>query len=439
MATVTPFIRTSKNNAKKVNIRFRLTINSKKSFYHSSEIEVNPNYWDSKLHKIKTKVVYKEDERNKFDIEVSDRRRLILDIYNNTLDKENFNSKQLDVEIDKFLYPELYQDEVKEKTIFDLFDEFLSTHPISEARKRHYKVVKRALQRFEMYQQKETKDYKLTIETITLKTLHDLQTFLKTEPEIYLKYPEIFKAVPESRTPQQKGHNTIRGFYTKLKTFYKWNSPKVTPNPFDKFEMKGEMYGTPYYITIDERNQLLSFDLSDKPHLEKQRDIFIFQCFTGCRVGDLYSLKTTSINGNFINYIARKTKDKKPITVKVPLHNKAVEILAKYEHLNQDEKILPFISEPKYNDAIKQCFELANINRIVTILDPTTGNTIQKPLYEVASSHLARRTFIGNLYKKVKDPNLIGSMTGHVEGSKAFARYRDIDDEDKIELIKMLD
>ena len=42
---------------------------------------------------------------------------------------------------------------------------------------------------------------------------------------------------------------------------------------------------------------------------------------------------------------------------------------------------------------------------------------------------MARRTFIGNIYKKVKDPNLVGALSGHKEGSKAFARYRDIDEE----------
>ena len=52
-----------------------------------------------------------------------------------------------------------------------------------------------------------------------------------------------------------------------------------------------------------------------------------------------------------------------------------------------------------------------------------------KPINEIASSHMARRTFVGNAYKVVKDPNLIGRMSGHVEGSKAFVRYRDIDDD----------
>ena len=46
---------------------------------------------------------------------------------------------------------------------------------------------------------------------------------------------------------------------------------------------------------------------------------------------------------------------------------------------------------------------------------------------------------IGSLYKQVKDPNLIGSLSGHVEGSRAFVRYRNIDEETKKELVSMLD
>ena len=44
----------------------------------------------------------------------------------------------------------------------------------------------------------------------------------------------------------------------------------------------------------------------------------------------------------------------------------------------------------------------------------------QHPIRDVSSSHMARRTFIGNLYKKVKDPNLVGKLSDHCEGSKAF-------------------
>ena len=57
----------------------------------------------------------------------------------------------------------------------------------------------------------------------------------------------------------------------------------------------------------------------------------------------------------------------------------------------------------------------------------------------IASSHMARRTFIGNIYKLVKDPNLISDLTGHVEGSRAFTRYRTIDIDLKKDLVKILE
>ena len=83
---------------------------------------------------------------------------------------------------------------------------------------------------------------------------------------------------------------------------------------------------------------------------------------------------------------------------------------------------------------LKHC----GIDRIVTILDTHCYNTVQKPLYEVATSHTARKTFVGNLYRQVPDPNLIASMSGHVEGSRAFNRYRTIDDEMKRKLVDMI-
>jgi hypothetical protein len=52
---------------------------------------------------------------------------------------------------------------------------------------------------------------------------------------------------------------------------------------------------------------------------------------------------------------------------------------------------------------------------------------------------MARRSVIGNIYKQVKDPNLVGALSGHKEGSKAFARYHDIDEDIKKELIGFLD
>ena len=107
-------------------------------------------------------------------------------------------------------------------------------------------------------------------------------------------------------------------------------------------------------------------------------------------------------------------------------------ILERYKDYD-GETLLPFISEQKYNH------RLAGLNRIVTVLNPLTRKPEQKYLYEVATTHTARKTFIGNMYKKVKDPDLVSSVSGHKEGSKAFRRYREIDEEMKQELVNLLD
>ena len=83
-------------------------------------------------------------------------------------------------------------------------------------------------------------------------------------------------------------------------------------------------------------------------------------------------------------------------------------------------------------------FTIAGITRSVTVRNPLTGEPEQRPLNEIASSHIARRTFVGNAYAQVRDPNLIGKMSGHVEGSAAFARYRKIEDETLRDIINKL-
>jgi integrase len=147
--------------------------------------------------------------------------------------------------------------------------------------------------------------------------------------------------------------------------------------------------------------------------------------------------KADIINGN-VEYIPHKTIKATGKTVIVPLNNIAREIVDKYFNILSGQ-LLPFSSPQRYNDDIKTILELCDITRMVTVLDPLTRTEKTVPINTIATSHMARRTFIGNIYKKVKDPNLVASLTGHTEGSKAFSRYRDIDTEMKRELVGMLE
>lgn len=150
-------------------------------------------------------------------------------------------------------------------------------------------------------------------------------------------------------------------------------------------------------------------------------------------------MTNSNIVNNIVEYIPHKTKDERPRVVRVPLNKRAKELVEKYKGVDNKNRLFPFISTQKYNDAIKDILRLCEITRIITVLNTVTGKEEKRPINEVASSHMARRTFIGNMYKKVKDPNLVGSLSGHAEGSKAFSRYREIDDDIKRELVNMIE
>jgi integrase len=189
---------------------------------------------------------------------------------------------------------------------------------------------------------------------------------------------------------------------------------------------------------LDDVHKIYSADLSEFPNLDVQRDIFVFQCNIGCRIGDLLRLKKRDVINGAVEYIPTKTIKENARTVVVPLNKVAREIVDKYADYPGDQ-LLPFESSERFNDNIKIILEKAGVTYLVTELDSLTRTEKKVPINEVASSHMARRTFIGNIYKLVKDPNLVSALTGHVEGSRAFTRYRTIDIDMKKDLVKILE
>lgn len=330
---------------------------------------------------------------------------------------------------------------------FDTFNHFVEIQRISISRKRHYNVIIRALGRYAIYN-----DEEISFDTIMADTLRRFAAFLENEyafvvtnddGSICIKdpiYKEAFDAYPECRLPKPRGQNTIVGTMSRLHTFIRWAKKNgyLDNDPFDDYVIGTAIYGTPFYLTKEERNQLYQAEFPANPGLDVQRDIFIFQCFIGCRVGDLMKLTKDSVINNAVEYVPRKTKEGRPITVRVPLAPTAKEIVDRYKGL-PGNKLLPFICEQDYNRDIKKMIRLAGINRVVTTLNSVTREEEKHPIWEVASSHMARRVLVGNLYKEIKDPNLIAKISGHVENSRAFARYRDIDEEMAKEVIMQLE
>ena len=179
---------------------------------------------------------------------------------------------------------------------------------------------------------------------------------------------------------------------------------------------------------MDELNKIYTTDLSARPALAKQRDIFVFHSLVGCRVSDLLKLSWQNVIDDKITYIPNKTKHFRSNAIFVPLNDTSRSIIEKYKG---GDKLLPFISEQKYNKAIKEIFKMSGIIRKVIILNTLSGEEELVGINTIASSHMCRRNMVGNLYQKVQDTAIIGAMTGHSPHSRAFARYRVIENEIK--------
>ncbi len=403
-----------------------------------SGIFIDPKTWNTKSGELKSATFGNAEMQIK--LKLNKLCDTIIETFTAT-DISKINKEWLNMVIDKFHYPERYispEEVAAQMLFFELYDLYLQNAEICDMRRQHYMVLRRVLQRYELFA-----NITLNIHTIDERWLSDFVIFLEKEHEYCQssRYKNILKKIPESRTPRPRGYNTIQGFYKRLRAFINWcvESGYTLNSPKKKF--KEAQYGTPIYINKEEVRQIIALDLSHRPKLAIQRDIFVFQCQVGCRIGDLYNLRISNIVDDSIQYVPHKTANERHETVVVPLNNTAMGIIERYREEGQqvDKPILPFISEVKYNAAIKETFVLAGITRLVIVRNPLTGCSESKPISQIASSHMARRTFIGTIYKRVKDPNLVCKVSGHKEGSRAFARYRDIDDEMKRELVAMLE
>lgn len=145
-----------------------------------------------------------------------------------------------------------------------------------------------------------------------------------------------------------------------------------------------------FFLSLKELMKLHQFDFSDRPELELIRDLFVLQSHLGLRICDLFSVTKANIVGDAIEYSPIKTGNR---VVRVPLTGTAKQILEKYSRPDA-QSLVPKIPLTDYNKGIKKVLKEAGINRVVAIMNTTTGHEEHYPIYEVASSHMARRTFV---------------------------------------------
>lgn len=409
----------------------------------STSMYIDPAYWDGAVPGYKNTKSVPKDVRNKFNGTLKGMVKYVED----NID-EDFTIPIVTALVDCYLHPERnaniqspHEDFTWGNGFFDRAEQYLTEQKTKN--NDGIKAVFRRLQRMEAWTREMCgqHDFRFETETFGAEQLEAYMKYVTEEYDLYVKHPDFFarfNLYHATMRPSSKNSSFSGGL--RLKAFLNWCVKKGYSDDlsFRQVQTHKHVYGDAYYLTIEERNQVYNCQYGRSYHASLVKDMFIFQCLVGCRMGDLFSMTRNNVIGGWLEYIPGKNLNNgNTELVRVPLNDTAKEILERYRHVSP--RLFPVICEAQYNMYIKFVLDFAGIHRLVTVLNPLTRQPEQKMLCDVATSHTARKTFIGNLYAKVKDQALVSSLTGHSPQSRAFQRYRTIDDGMKRELIAMLE
>ena len=241
------------------------------------------------------------------------------------------------------------------------------------------------------------------------------------------EYVQYLREVREMR------NSTIGKQLSFLKWFLRWSFKQGmhSNNAYDTFKPKlKDTQKKIIFLTWEELNRLREFKIPPtKQALERVRDIFLFQCFTGLRYSDVFNLRRSDIKGDHIEVTTVKTSDS--LIIELNDHSRA--ILEKYKDVEfENDKALPVITNQKMNDYLKELAELAEINEPVRQTYYKGNKRIDEvtPKYALLGTHAGRRTFICNALALGIPPQVVMKWTGHSD-YKAMKPYIDIADDIK--------
>ena len=208
-------------------------------------------------------------------------------------------------------------------------------------------------------------------------------------------------------------NDTIHKYISTLKVFLKWcndNDYLVHPDVFktQKTNFKKKAYNEIIALSESEIQKLMNHDLSDRPSLERVRDLFCLLCYTGQRFEDLINFDPKDIKNNAWDFISVKVKKR----VIVPFEGYIAPAKDILERIGYS---VPKISNQKFNEYIKTVGKLAGMDEIIKITRYSGKQklVIEKRKYDFLSSHVGRRSMVTNLLSRNVPITLVQKLTAH--------------------------
>lgn len=400
MATIKYFTKRAGNPS---TILLRLRHGRKYDLTKSTELLIDPKYWNDKKGAVKQVADFPDKINVQNDL--NNLRNHILNSFNDSYaNGQLINSEWLKSTINGFF-------EQTEDTDFnylvDYSEYFIQTlgNTIQANGKtgvepktiEKYQIIINKLKEFEKQQKKRLKvsDVNMAFHKDFIYFLHNKQLLNYNTTGRYLKY---VKTIVKSG----------REYGLKIS------------EDIDKKEFREPKEKTTF-VTLSESEieTIFKHDFSKTPYLDNARNWLIIGVWTGARVSDLLQFTAKNIQNGFIEYTAQKTGQK----IVLPLHSQVLTILG-----NGNGQFPRSISDQRFNDYIKQvCKEVG----ILQLVEGSKRMEVKKkvwrklkgmyPKWELVSTHICRRSFATNHYGKLPTPVLM-AITGHTT-ERMFLKY----------------
>lgn len=163
----------------------------------------------------------------------------------------------------------------------------------------------------------------------------------------------------------------------------------ITENPYLGIKIDRGKSALRKYLTDDELEAVETVELKTDS-LNKVRDLFVFQCYTGLAYADLSKFDFRKVVCRSGKYILHDTRQKTGEEFYIVLLSKAIDILKKYDY------VLPVMTNQQYNLRLKLVSQYAGLDKELT-------------------SHMGRHTYATMCLNSGIQIEVLAKMMGHTD------------------------
>ena len=176
---------------------------------------------------------------------------------------------------------------VERMTVLEGFRRYLSENDFSSRHISETRCIERKIKRYIEWQRRmnEMESYEMFLDDLDPAVLSDFREFAANEHLYFREFPDFYEPFKvRACCMNEISPNTLTALMARFIFVLNWcvKHGYMTNESYRSFDHGVLVYGSPYYLTLEERDAVYNADLTGWPkQLIDHRDKFMFQCLVG--------------------------------------------------------------------------------------------------------------------------------------------------------------